>query len=68
MEITRYLFQSPYSNQVQIGKPDVVALKGDAELPKSTNEALKNAENFKATQIKEVTPKVDSKEALDIYV
>ncbi len=68
MEITHYTFQSPYSSQIQIGKPDVTTLKGDAELPKSTNEALKNAENFKATQIKEVTPKVDSKEALDVYV
>jgi hypothetical protein len=23
MEVTRYIFQSPYSNQVQVGKPDV---------------------------------------------
>jgi hypothetical protein len=22
MEVTRYIFQSPYSNQVQVGKPD----------------------------------------------
>jgi hypothetical protein len=23
MEVTRYIFQSPYSNQVQVGKPDM---------------------------------------------
>ena len=67
MDITRYTFQSPYANQVQIGKPEVSSIKGDSELPKSTNESLKNAESFKATQIKEVTPKVSSDSALDTY-
>ncbi len=68
MEITRYIFQSPYSSQIQIGKPDSLTLKGDGELSKSTNESLQKAESFKATQIKEVAPKVDSKTFLDIYV
>jgi hypothetical protein len=67
MDITRYTFQSPYANQVQIGKLDTSSIKGDSELPKSTNESLKNAENFKATQIKEVAPKVSSDPALDTY-
>ena len=68
MEITHYTFQSPYSSQIQIGKPDVMTLKGDAEPPKSTNELLQKAESFEATQLKEVTPNVDSKDALDVYV
>lgn len=67
MDITRYTFQSPYSSQVQIGKPETSTIKGDSELPKSTNESLKNAQSFQATQIKEVTPKVDSNPTLDTY-
>jgi hypothetical protein len=68
MDITRYTFQSPYSSQIQIGKPDVITLKSGAELPKSTNESLQKAESFKTTQIQEVTPKVDPKTPLDVYV
>lgn len=73
MTVERYLFQSPYSNSVQVGRPDPTAKKeGDtqsntAELPVSTNQTLQDAKSFKATQTSEVTPKVDSSRLLDIY-
>jgi hypothetical protein len=69
MDITRYTFQTPYSSQFQIGKPETVTKQSGSELPKSTNEAVANAEAFKATQIKEVTPKVEGATAtMDVYV
>ena len=73
MNISRYLFQSPYSSQVQIGRPDPSVKKEDstqstgAELSKNTNLTQQKAEQFKATQVSEVKPTVDSKQLLDTY-
>ena len=73
MTVDRYLFQSPYSSQVQVGRRDPsVKQEGDAqsssaELPKSTNATLQKAQSFQATQISEVKPTVDSAALLDIY-
>ncbi|MEK6659851.1 MAG: hypothetical protein AABY36_09245 [Campylobacterota bacterium] len=69
METTRYIFQSPYYNQIQIGKPEVTGSKekgsGDSQIIQSTNKVASDAAVFKASQIKEVTPSVDGN--LDIY-
>lgn len=69
METTRYIFQSPYYNQIQIGKPEVTASKekgdGGSQIIQSTNKVANEASSFKASQIKEVTPSVESN--LDIY-
>ncbi len=67
MEITQYTFQSPYSSQIQIGKPDTSSIKSDTELPKNTDELQQKAQSFQATQIKEVTPKVEAEAPLDLY-
>lgn len=71
MEVTRYLFQSPYSSQIQIGRPDVnssTSGEGDSELIKSTNQTMKEAQSFQASQTKEVTPTVNSNSLLDVVV
>ena len=74
MEVTRYIFQSPYSNQVQIGTPDATssqetksedfpsAATGQKQL--SEIPALKPVQTEKSTDSK-VTPKVES--SLDTY-
>ena len=73
MTVNRYLFQSPYSNQVQVGRPDPSVKQeqgvqnSGTELPKSTNQTLQKAEAFQATQVSEVEPTVDSNQLLDIY-
>lgn len=67
MEITQYTFQSPYSSQIQIGRPDTSSVKSDAELPKNTNELQQKAQSFQATQTKEVAPQVEAEAPLDLY-
>ena len=77
MEVSKYLFQSPSSSQVQIGRPDPSSRQeptkqestkdGASILP---NETLKKAQSFQATQTKEVLPSVkssDSSNSLDVY-
>lgn len=73
MEVKQYLFQSPYSNQVQIGRPDPSVEQNQKvqeqtqSLVSSTNQTAKEAQQFKATQTKEVTPSVAPKDSLDLY-
>ena len=78
MQVSRYLFQSPYSSQVQFGTPDPSVKKEESsqttqkqesnpqQAPALPNESLQNAQNFKSTQIKDVTPTV-SNNLLDVY-
>lgn len=73
MTVERYLFQSPYSSQVQIGRPDPSVSKqnsGDTELLKNTNQTAQQAQQFQATQTQEVKPSVAQSEnqLLDVYV
>ena len=73
MEVKRYLFQSPYSSQVQIGRPDPSveqnqkAQEQTQSLVSNTNQTAKEAQQFNSTQTKEVTPSVASKDSLDLY-
>lgn len=70
MDITRYTFQSPYPNQIQIGKPDATvkqessAQKESANLLKNTNQTWQQAQTFQSKQISEVKATVSS---LDLY-
>jgi len=79
MQVNRYIFQSPYSSQVQFGTPDPSVKKEDTtneqakEAKKQTqqspvipNESLQNANEFASTIIREVAPTV-SNNLLDIY-
>ena len=70
MDVTRYIFQSPYSSQIQIGRPDVNSSKneGDSELIKSTNKSMNDAKIFQAAQKQEVKASVDSSLLLDVTV
>lgn len=73
MEIKQYLFQSPYSSQVQIGRPDPSVEQNQRtqeqtqSLVSNTNQTAKEAQQFNSTQTKEVTPSVASKDSLDLY-
>jgi hypothetical protein len=73
MNVTQYTFKSPSTMQVQVGTPvhssqqAQTSTASSENLEKATNQSLKDAENFQATQVKEVTPSVDSKYTLDIY-
>ncbi len=73
MNVTQYTFQSPYSSQVQVGRPDPSSQKSDAsqsdgsELINSTNSSMQNAESFQTAQTQEVKPVVDTGNTLDVY-
>ena len=83
MNVTRYIYQSPYSSPVQFGTPDASAKSEDSTQQKSEsstgqksantqnfklpNESLQNAQNFKTAQTKEVEPTVDTSKLLDVY-
>jgi hypothetical protein len=71
MQVAQYTYQSPSPNAVQVGRLDPSSVKDDSskssnELPKSTNETLTKAQNFEATQVKEVTPTVTAN-SIDVY-
>ena len=74
MTVERYLFQSPSSHQVQIGRPDPSVKKEDTNSKTSTEQAnipdqtVQKAQSFQASQVSEVTPTVQSDRLLDIYV
>lgn len=73
MQVTKYLFQSPYSSPVQFGRVDPTTKESSTEnstqLMSSGNETASKAEALQATQKKEVTPSVstDTGNKLDIY-
>ena len=74
MTVNSYLFQSPYSSSVQVGRLDSSVKKEDtsqsnsSELPNATNQTLQDAKSFQATQTSEVKPSIDSTHLLDVYV
>ena len=73
MDVTRYIFQSPYSNKFQVGRPDTTVKPQESssedvsKLAQVANTSLQSAQNFQQTQIKEVTPTVNTEHALDVY-
>nr|WP_321267096.1 hypothetical protein [uncultured Sulfurimonas sp.] len=73
MNINSYTFQSPYPNQVQVGRLDSSSKQENtttdsgSELLKNTNTTLKEAKSFDSTQTNEVKPSVNSSKLLDIY-
>lgn len=68
MDITRYTFQSPYPNQVQIGRPDTTVKKDSSgdnpAVGKTQDYSLQTTE---AIQKKDVKPTVNSNQLLDTY-
>ena len=76
MNVSRYLFQSPYSNQVQVGRPDPSAKQEESAQSSTqgsvnnitvTNETVQEAKTFQASQVSEVEPTVESPQLLDVY-
>ncbi|WP_345981061.1 hypothetical protein [Sulfurimonas sp. HSL3-2] len=73
MNITRYIFQSPYPSQVQIGRPDpsakqdVSAPQQDTQILESTNDTASKAQTYLSSEKKEVKPTVNSTNLLDTY-
>ena len=69
MEIKQYIFQSPYSSQVQIGRPDPMQknMQESTSLIQNSNETLKKADTFAQTQKQEITPNVSTDRLLDTY-
>ncbi|WP_428737500.1 hypothetical protein [Sulfurimonas sp.] len=70
MQVTQYLFQSPYSSPVQFGRVDPStqdSSQASAQLLNSTNETANKAQTFQVTQTSEVTPTVSSSNTLDVY-
>jgi hypothetical protein len=68
MEVQRYIFQSPSSSQVQIGRPDP-SVKQEDTSTKSSQEQL-NIPSQTATQVQstsEVKPTIQASSLLDIY-
>ena len=69
MQVTQYLFQSPYSSPVQYGRVDPStqnSLQDSKQQFHATNETLTKAQTFQVTQKQEVTPTVSSNK-LDVY-
>lgn len=69
MNVSSYIFQSPYSSQVQIGKPDPNAKEQSSaqEVPNQVNETLKKAQSFNTSQEREVKPTLSQSNSLDLY-
>ncbi len=65
MQIAQYTYQSPSTSAVQIGKRDT-SVQQEQSAP-NTNQTQKKAESFAATQVKEVTPQVNTNQLLDVY-
>lgn len=73
MNVGSYIFQSPYSSQVQVGRPDPSAKQEDSSTQSSNsslsvvNPTLQEAQTTEAAQVSEVEPTVESAQLLDIY-
>ncbi|MEA1917535.1 MAG: hypothetical protein U9N42_08415 [Campylobacterota bacterium] len=69
MQINSYTFDSPSSNQFQIGKLDTSKKQEEenSQLATATNETLKEAKSFENSQKQEVEPTVSSSGLLDVY-
>ena len=76
MNIAQYTFQSPYPNPIQVGRLDPSSVKeegkgsssaGSLQSSPVVNKTLSDAQSFEATQVREVTPTVNSNQLLDVY-
>lgn len=71
MNVASYIFQSPSPQAVQVGRLDPSSVSSDntsdAASAPVVNETQNEAKSFQASQVKEVTPKVESTQLLDVY-
>ncbi|WP_455757187.1 hypothetical protein [Sulfurimonas sp.] len=73
MTVTRYLFQSPYSSQVQIGTPDPSSKEEETSKSKSSFGSAATAKTPEqwlqndAITVQKVEPTVETNKLLDTY-
>jgi len=76
MNVGSYIFQSPYSSQVQVGRPDPSVKSEESENSTTqssagsftaVNSTATEAQTFQSTQVSEVEPTVESNQLLDVY-
>jgi len=63
MTVNQYLYQSPSTSAVQVGRLDPSTKQEDTSSSQSapnTNETAQKAQAFAATQVQEVTPTVST--------
>ena len=74
MNVASYIFQSPSSSPVQVGRLDPSSVSTDSASSTASapvvNETRTEAKSFQASQVQEVTPSVESPDTplLDLYV
>ena len=68
MNVASYVFQSPSTSQVQVGRLDPNSVKKEdvQSSPPNTNTLGQKAQNFIASEVKEVKPTVTAN-SIDIY-
>jgi len=69
MNVSSYIYQSPSSQSVQVGRLDPSA-KSDtssSSFDANTKQTAQDTKSFLATQKSEVTPSVDKGTNIDIY-
>jgi len=76
MTVDRYIFQSPYSSQVQVGRPDPSATSKEqtssasTEILKGPDQVQQQAPAFQSTSVEKtevVQPTSDSTQLLNLY-
>ena len=74
MNTAQYIFKSPYTSSVQVGRLDPSSVKESsssgadtASLLKSTNQTVQKADLAKESMVSEVKPSVSSTKVLDTY-
>jgi len=68
MQVAQYTYQSPSTSAVQVGRPDTSAKEeSSGSKAPNTNQTQEKAQSFAATQVKPVTPAVNSSQSLDVY-
>lgn len=70
MNVSNYIFQSPYPSQVQVGRPDTSATQEEQSKQTAVstpNTSLEKAKSVQAVQTQEVKPKVETSSLLDTY-
>lgn len=68
MDVTRYIFQSPYSNQIQIGRPDVSSSSNSTSDASTKNNPVGNVTNLDTVVEQKSKVAANTDKILDMYV
>jgi len=72
MQVKQYIYQSPYSSPVQMGRVDPNSVKDESTTKNSDTtftqtQTQKEAQSFQSSAKEEVKPTVSSERTLDVY-